>query len=268
MDAEFRIGTSGWVYRHWKGIYYPEDIPQRDWFGHYSRDFDTVEINNTFYRLPKAETFEHWREVAPKKFLYTFKASRYITHVKRLLDPEDSLKKFLERALLAKECLGPILFQLPPRWEADPGRLQNFLPVLPEILIKVFEFRNDSWHQEPVRKLLERYKVAFCIHDHHSIGKCPDWVTADAVYLRFHGPAEAQYSGSYSDEALQAQARRIVGWLKEGRRVFAYFNNDIGGHAVHNALTLRSMIDRHLAAESGDRAQIDPGQGRKELPSA
>ncbi len=148
MSGEIRIGTSGWVYPHWKGVYYPEDIPQRDWFGHYVRDFDTVEINNTFYRLPKPETFEHWREVAPQNFLYTFKANRYITHIKRLLDPEASLKKFLERTNLAAESLGPILFQLPPRWKADVERLEKFLPALPKDLVKVFEFRDDSWHQE------------------------------------------------------------------------------------------------------------------------
>jgi uncharacterized protein YecE (DUF72 family) len=242
MRAEIRIGTSGWVYRHWKGLYYPEDIPQSDWFGHYVRDFDTVEINNTFYRLPKPETFEHWREVAPKNFLYTFKASRYITHIKRLLDPEASLKKFLERVNLAAGSLGPILFQLPPRWEADPKRLENFLKALPKNLLMVFEFRDQSWHKEPIRALLERYKVAFCIHDHPSIGECPDWVTADTVYLRFHGPSEARYTGSYSNDALQAQAKRITAWQKEGRSVFVYFNNDVGGHAVHNALTLKSMV--------------------------
>ncbi|MEZ4599160.1 MAG: DUF72 domain-containing protein [Syntrophotaleaceae bacterium] len=246
MGREIRIGTSGWVYKHWKGTYYPKEIPQGDWFGYYTRDFDTVEINNTFYRLPSPETFEHWREVAPKNFLYTFKASRYITHIKRLLDPESSLDKFLERAALAAESLGPILFQLPPRWKADPDRLENFLRALPKDLVKVFEFRNDSWHAEPIRKLLERYGIAFCIHDHRSIGECPDWVTADPVYLRFHGPAEAQYSGSYSDQVLEAQAQRILVWRKEGRSIFVYFNNDVDGHAVRNALTLKSMIGRRM----------------------
>lgn len=242
MRGGVRIGTSGWVYPHWKGDYYPEDLPQRDWFGHYARDFDTVEINNTFYRLPKPETFEHWREVAPKDFLYTFKASRYITHIKRLLDPEASLEKFLERAALAGETLGPILFQLPPRFKADPERLENFLRACPAKLIRVFEFRDESWHKEPIRALLERYGIAFCIHDHGTVGKCPDWVTADTVYLRFHGSSEASYSGSYSDEALRMQADRIAVWRAEGRTIFVYFNNDIGGHAVRNALTLKTLV--------------------------
>jgi uncharacterized protein YecE (DUF72 family) len=242
MRGDVRIGTSGWVYPHWKGDYYPEDLPQRDWFGHYVRDFDTVEINNTFYRLPKPETFEHWREVAPRNFLYTFKASRYITHIKRLKDPEASLEKFLERASLAAETLGPVLFQLPPRFETDTERLETFLRALPRELIKVLEFRDGSWHQEPVRELLEKYGAAFCIHDHGSVGKCPDWVTSDTVYLRFHGPPEARYSGSYPDDALREQAKRISAWRAQGRSVFAYFNNDIGGHAVRNALTLKGMV--------------------------
>lgn len=242
MRGEVRIGTSGWVYPHWKGDYYPEDLPQREWFGHYVRDFNTVEINNTFYRLPKAETFEHWREAAPPNFLYTFKASRYITHIKRLKDPEASLEKFLERAWLAGETLGPILFQLPPRFEADAERLENFLRALPRELTSVLEFRDESWHREPIRELLSRYGAAFCIHDHGVVGECPDWVTADVVYLRFHGSSETSYSGSYSEEALQRAAKRITAWRAEGRSVFVYFNNDIGGHAVRNALTLKAMV--------------------------
>ncbi len=239
--GEVRIGTSGWVYPHWKGTYYPEELPQKDWFGHYARDFDTVEINNTFYRLPKAETFEHWGEVAPSGFLYTFKASRYITHIKRLLEPAQSLEKFLSRIRLAGPALGPLLYQLPPRWQADPERLEAFLQELPAELTSVFEFRDDSWHREPVRQLLSRYGVAFCIHDHGTVD-CPEWVTAGTVYLRFHGSSEAPYSGSYSDAFLKRQARRIAAWRKEGKDVFAYFNNDVGGHAVRNALTLKGML--------------------------
>ncbi len=147
-----RVGTSGWIYAHWKGDYYPADLPQKDWYGHYVRDFDTVEINNTFYHLPKPETFEHWGEVAPEDFLYTFKASRYITHIKRLLEPEKTLEKFLTRIRAAGRSLGPVLFQLPPRFPADPARLEAFLQALPADLVRVFEFRDDSWHQEPVRE--------------------------------------------------------------------------------------------------------------------
>lgn len=240
MRGNVRIGTSGWVYPHWKGVYYPQDLPQKGWFGHYSRDFDTVEINNTFYRLPKPETFEHWGEVAPPDFLYTFKASRYITHIKRLKDPEASLEAFLSRARLAGKSFGPVLFQLPPRWEADAQRLEVFLQALPRDLVGAFEFRDDSWHREEIRALLVRYGAAFCIHD-HGVAECPEWVTADVVYLRYHGSGEAPYSGGYSDRFLQRQAERIAAWRADGRTVFAYFNNDIGGHAVHDALTLKRL---------------------------
>lgn len=241
--GELRIGTSGWVYAHWKEIYYPPELPQKGWFGHYARDFDTVEINNTFYRLPNPETFEHWGEAAPPGFIYTFKASRYITHIKRLLEPEASLEKFLSRARLAGRTLGPVLFQLPPRFHADLARLETFLQALPTDLLHVFEFRDDSWHQEPVRELLTHYGAAFCIHDHGSVD-CPDWITADTVYLRYHGSSEAPYSGGYSDDFLRGQAERIRRWRQEGKSVYAYFNNDVGGYAVRNALTLKGMVER------------------------
>ncbi len=241
MDEDLRIGTSGWIYPHWRGDYYPQDLPQKDWFGHYARDFDTVEINNTFYRLPEAKTFVHWGEVAPKGFLYTFKANRYITHLKRLKEPEASLEKFLDRIGGAGPALGPLLYQLPPRFPADSQRLENFLKALPRGLIHVFEFRDASWHSDEIRTLLQRYGIAFCIHDHGQSGGSPEWVTSGAVYLRFHGSSEASYSGSYSDRFLSGQAGKIAGWLSAGKKVFVYFNNDIGGHAVRNALTLKVL---------------------------
>ncbi|MFA5516082.1 MAG: DUF72 domain-containing protein [Desulfuromonadales bacterium] len=240
--AELRIGTSGWIYAHWKGDYYPADLPQKDWYGHYVRDFDTVEINNTFYHLPKPETFAHWGNVAPENFLYAFKASRYITHIKRLLEPEKTLEKFLDRIRLAGRSLGPVLFQLPPRWPADLRRLEIFLQALPADLLRVFEFRDDSWHKEPIRELLARYGAAFCIHD-HGLVQCPEWITADAVYLRYHGSSEVPYTGSYSEVFLHKEAERIGKWRGEGKAVFAYFNNDIGGHAVRNALTLKKLLE-------------------------
>jgi uncharacterized protein YecE (DUF72 family) len=244
MKGELRIGTSGWIYPHWRGDYYPSDLPQRDWFGHYSRDFDTVEINNTFYRLPEAKTFVHWGEVAPEGFLYTFKANRYITHLKRLKDPESSLEKFIDRIAGAGPSLGPLLYQLPPRFPADSERLELFLKALPRERTHVFEFRDSSWHSTEIRDLLERYGAAFCIHDHGQSGGSPEWVTAQTVYLRYHGSSEDPYSGSYSDALLCRQAEKIAVWRSGGKRVFAYFNNDIGGHAVHNAFTLKELCGK------------------------
>jgi uncharacterized protein YecE (DUF72 family) len=242
MAGTVRIGTSGFIYKHWRGVYYPEDLRQKDWFGHYARDFDTVEINNTFYRLPEVHVFEHWREVAPPGFLYTFKASRYITHVRRLNDPAASLEKFLSRARQAGQTLGPLLFQLPPRWKADPRRLEQFLAALPADLQHVLEFRDDRWHVPEVRDLLSRFGVAFCIHDHGHTPQCPEWVTAKTVYLRFHGSSETPYTGGYTDDFLKRIAVKIDRWRGKGLRVFVYFNNDVGGHAVFNALTLKSLV--------------------------
>ncbi len=244
MSGKLRIGTSGWIYPHWRGDYYPQGLPQKDWFGHYARDFDTVEINNTFYRLPEAKTFVHWAEVAPAGFLYAFKASRYITHVKRLKDPEASLEKFIERISGAGSCLGPLLYQLPPRFPADPSRLEEFLKALPQGRTHVFEFRDADWYRDEIRRLLERYGASFCIHDHGRSGGSPEWITSGTVYLRFHGPCEDAYGGSYSEPFLREQAAKIAAWIAAGKEVFAYFNNDIGGHAVHNAFTLRELCRR------------------------
>ncbi len=243
MSGNLRIGTSGWVYKHWKGVYYPEDLAQKDWFGFYARDFDTVEINNTFYRLPPAETFENWGKVAPPGFIFTFKASRFITHVKRLNDPAQALENFLSRARGAGQSLGPILYQLPPGFKIDTSRLKAFLQALPADLTHVFEFRHPSWYADEVRELLGRHRICFAIHDHGHAPGCPEWVTGQAVYLRFHGSAEAPYSGSYGDGQLGAAAEKIVRWLEAGLHVFVYFNNDIGGHAVRNALTLKALVE-------------------------
>jgi uncharacterized protein YecE (DUF72 family) len=241
MAGEIRIGTSGFIYKHWRGVYYPEKMAQKHWFGHYTRDFDTVELNNTFYRLPPEKTFEHWREVAPAGFLFTFKASRYITHIKRLLEPEQTLAKFLAGVRLTAEHLGPLLFQLPPRWQADPARLENFLQALPREMVNVIEFRDASWYVEEIEALLARFGVNFCIHD-HGAAPSPPWVTGDAVYLRFHGSAEAGSGGNYSSADLKGKADEIGAWAREGKNVYAYFNNDWGGYAVRNALELKKHL--------------------------
>lgn len=241
MTGEIRIGTSGFVYKHWRGVYYPEKMPQKDWFGRYAEDFDTVELNNTFYRLPSDKTLEHWRKAAPTGFLFTFKASRYITHIKRLLDPQQTLAKFLAGVRLTGEHLGPLLFQLPPRWQADPERLDHFLQALPRDLMSVIEFRDSSWYVKEIKKMLVRHGVNFCIHD-HGAAPSPTWVTGPAVYLRFHGPGENAYQGSYPSAFLKEKAGEIRSWAREGKSVFAYFNNDWEGQAVRNALELKKHL--------------------------
>ncbi len=236
-----RVGTSGWIYRHWRGPFYPPDLPQAGWFAHYSRTFDTVEVNNSFYRLPSAQVFAAWRRQAPPGFLYAIKASRFLTHMKKLKDPAEALERMLDRAAELGPRLGPILYQLPPRWHCDPDRLARFLAVLPPGLMHTVEFRDASWYTDEVRRLLEGAGAAFCIHDLRGL-PCPLWVTGPFVYVRFHGPTQVAYAARYPDRQMQAWAGRIQGLIDSGLDVYAYFNNDDRAYAVENALQLRTLV--------------------------
>jgi len=233
------IGTSGWVYPHWRGIFYPQALPQADWFAFYAQSFETVEINNSFYRLPSAAAFDAWREQAPSGFLYAVKASRFLTHLKKLKDPEEPLHRFFERASHLGKTLGPVLYQLPPNWRVNLPRFEHFLAALPQGYTHVVEFRDQSWLIEDVFRLLERYGVAHCIHDMYPL-RVPVRVTAPVAYVRFHG--DPVYSGDYQLAALEAWARHIGGWHSEKIDVFVYFNNDFGGYALQNALTLKRLL--------------------------
>jgi len=240
-----RIGTSGWVYDHWRGTFYPEDLRQADWLGYYAREFDTVEINNTFYRLPGEAAFDRWRKQVPPGFLCAVKASRFLTHLKKLKDPEEPLQSFFERAGRLGETLGPVLYQLPPRWRANLPRFEHFLAALPPRhpqgarMSHVVEFRDPSWLVEDVFRLMERYGVAHCIHDMVPL-QVPLRVTASPVYVRFHG--DPAHGGDYPRETLEAWARRIDGWRSQGLAVFVYFNNDFAGYALQNARTLKRLL--------------------------
>ncbi|MGD8376981.1 MAG: DUF72 domain-containing protein [Acidobacteriota bacterium] len=235
--ARLRVGTSGYQYDHWRGRFYPAGLPKRDWFGHYARSFDTVEINNTFYRLPSRETFESWREVAPTGFLYAVKFSRYGSHLRKLRDAARSIGRFLDAAEGLGPMLGPVLVQLPPSWHADPGRLAAFLDRAPSRHRWAVEFRDRSWLRDDVLQVLADHDAAMCIHD--KIPDHPRERTAGWTYLRFHG---RDYAGGYSHQKLSAEARRIRRWLAEDIPVFAYFNNDLGGHAVDDAAHLRRYV--------------------------
>ncbi len=235
-EPRWRVGTSGWQYRHWKGVVYPSDLKPAQWFAYYARHFDTVEINNTFYGLPNERTFDTWRERAPAGFCYVLKFSRYGTHIKRLKDPGDSIGTFLDRAERLGERLGPILVQLPPRFDVDTARLGGFLDAAGGRHRWVLEFRNPTWLCEDVYALLRRHNAALCIHD--LLPDHPRVVTADWVYLRFHGGP----GGTYTHQALTAVAGRVRDHLEAGRDVYVYFNNDVHGHAVRNALDLKRYI--------------------------
>ncbi|HEY5884403.1 MAG TPA: DUF72 domain-containing protein [Pyrinomonadaceae bacterium] len=241
MSGVARIGTSGWHYQHWLGQFYPAKLSPKEMFRFYSLHFDTVELNNTFYRLPKPETFESWRDNSPDNFLFAVKASRFTTHMKKLKDPESSTLKFFDGAERLGEKLGPILFQLPPRWRVDVERLSEFLAALPEEHRYVIEIRDESWLVKDVYDVLRQFNVAFCIHDLAQM-QTPLEITADFTYIRFHGPGAAKYRGSYSDSALREWAERIGGWHAENVDSYVYFNNDIGGHAITNAQTLKELL--------------------------
>lgn len=237
--AQILIGTSGWNYRDWRGRFYPEALPAEEWFGHYAGRFNTVEINNTFYHLPAVATFDAWSQQAPPKFIYAVKANRFITHLKKLKNVGKPLALFLRRARRLKHHLGPILYQLPPRWKPDLERLNKFCAQLPPDLTHVIEFRERAWLNDETYGMLAERGISLCIHDlikHH-----PRQITGPAVYIRFHG-AGSKYGGSYSPKRLNHWA----GWLREaagdGHNVYAYFNNDRDAAAVRNAQTLRGIL--------------------------
>jgi uncharacterized protein YecE (DUF72 family) len=235
--GQFRVGTSGYQYDHWKGLFYPERLAKRDWFAYYAKHFDTVEINSTFYGLPSAETFDVWRAQAPEGFCYVLKFSRYGSHVKRLKEPKATIDTFLQHARRLRKYLGPILVQLPPNWHVNTDRLAGFLKAAPRTVRWAFEFRDGSWLCDQVFTILQNHNAALCIHD--MIDDHPRKITADWVYLRFHGD---HYSGTYTREALRLQARWIKQRLVEGKDVFVYFNNDAEGYAVQNAAELKRYV--------------------------
>ncbi len=236
-QGSWRIGTSGYEYAHWRGRFYPEDLPKKRWFGHFAEHFDTVEVNNTFYRLPRPGTFGAWREQAPAGFVYALKFSSYGTHRKRLREPQEPIERFTGRARRLGPHLGPILVQLPPRWKVNLERLEGFVRLLPRDLRWAVEFRDASWLCEEVFALLGEHGVALCVHD--MLPDHPRHITADFIYLRFHG---GRYEGNYSHQFLAAEAARIRGELARGRDVYVYFNNDLQGHALHNAADLRRYV--------------------------
>jgi uncharacterized protein YecE (DUF72 family) len=241
-----RIGCSGWQYRHWRGDFYPDELPTSRWYAHYALHFDTVEINNSFYRLPPADTFAKWREQAPRHFLYAVKASRFLTHMKKLKDPEDPLFRFFENAKQLGPHLGPILYQLPPNFPVNLERFETFLRALPRGYRHAVEFRETTWYDERVYDLMRRYNVALCLHDMQgsASGKL---IVGPFIYVRFHFGTQ-KYGGAYEDRRLDDWAAWLAERASEGLDVFAYFNNDTGGHAPRDAVRLRERLQRRLAA--------------------
>lgn len=246
MSNLVRVGTSGWEYRHWAGSFYPSDLPRDRWLEFYARHFDTVELNNSFYRLPRPDTFAGWARRAPEGFVFAVKASRYLTHLRRLREPQEPLERLWSRARRLGDRLGPVLYQLPPRWRPNPERLAAFLQALPKEEPQAIEIRDPRWYGARLSAGLEAAGVALCLHDMAGSEPRPKPV-GPFVYVRFHGSG-AKYGGRYTSQRLTAWASRMTAWAASGLPVWAYFNNDIDGHAIRDADRLRSLLTRRGAA--------------------
>jgi len=235
------VGCSGWQYRHWRGTFYPREVPAAEWLVYYARRFRTVELNGSFYRLPEIETVRGWRRELPTGFRMAFKASRYLTHRRRLREPAEPLHRLWTRADELKEHLGPMLYQLPPRWHRNRERLAAFAGALPDRL-QAIEFRDPDWYAEEIDLLLVRAGLARCIHDMPG-SAAPCTPLGPFVYVRFHGAGD-RYRGGYSPQLLGAWADRLAEWAEAGLDAYVYFNNDLGGHAPVDASRLRELLGR------------------------
>ena len=238
MPGHVRIGCSGWSYAHWRGRFYPEKLPGRDHFAFYAQHFDTVELNNSFYRQPPFERFVAWRAQAPPRFLFAVKGSRYVSHIKRLAVEQRSIDMVVEPALGLGDKLGPILFQFQANFHVDLGRLDRFVGMLPDNLRFTFEFRHDSWLVPPVCELLAKRRIALCIPDHPKMPKVFE-ITSDFTYIRMHLP---EHGIGYGRRALEPWAARIAKWRARDIDMFVYFNNDMEGHAVKDAVSLKELV--------------------------
>lgn len=235
------IGTSGWHYGHWKGPFYPRDLSEGGMLEYYTGHFDTAEVNNTFYQLPEPDTLGQWRDEVPDGFVFAVKASRYITHMKKLKDPEQPVSQFLDRVNGLDTKLGPILFQLPGKWRLNLERLRDFLEALPGGHRYAFEFRDSSWFDDRTEEALADKGAAFCIYDFEG-RQSPRSVTGNFVYVRLHGP-DGAYKGSYDKRALSDWAEAFTRWANEGKEVYCYFDNDEKGYAARNALQLKELLE-------------------------
>jgi uncharacterized protein YecE (DUF72 family) len=240
MSATYYVGCSGWHYDHWRGLYYPEQLPKSRWLQFYARQFATVELNNSFYRLPSERAFTSWRESTPDDFVFAVKVSRFITHIKRLRNLDSAVETFLSRARVLGEKLGPVLYQLPPSMKRNEELLESFLSGLPSKYRHVIEFRHESWITDEVFAILRAHKTGLCVFDMPGFS-CPLVATSDFAYVRFHG-SQGLYSSDYSDEELSQWAERIGGLGRDVKVIYIYFNNDAGAFAIKNAMKLRSLL--------------------------
>lgn len=239
------IGTSGWYYEHWDNIFYPQKIKKEERLNFYTNSFNTVEINNTFYRIPNEETIVKWYNSVPSDFFFAVKANRYITHIKHLNDPWSTTQKFFSVVNHLKEKLGPILFQLPPSYKKNASALENFIDSLPKEGYRyTFEFRHPSWYDDDIYRILTKFSIALCITDLK--GKTsPEKITTNFSYVRLHGPKASSYRGEYGAELLSEWKKRIDKWKNEDKMdVYCYFDNDEKSYATKDAIRLKEMLER------------------------
>jgi len=237
------IGTSGWIYKGWRGTFYPEKLPQKKWLGWYTEQFSTTEINGSFYRTPSLEAVRAWRDETPDGFVYAWKASKFITHWKRLTEKcVNSLELMETRLKVLGPKLGPVLFQLPPHFQANRERLASFLKLLNRKRIYAFEFRHVSWYDESILKLLRDANISLCLSDHHD-APSPWEATASHVYIRGHGPT-GRYKGHYPEGTLEKWKASIVKWRRQRRSIYCYFDNDQKTAAPKDARRLETMLPR------------------------
>ena len=239
-DGRVHIGTSGWHYKHWRGPFYPQDLPPPKMLAWYADRFDTVEINNSFYRLPSGEALAAWCQQTSPNFCFAVKASRYITHNRKLKGGAETAEKFISQMRDLGKRLGPILFQLSPSWRVNVERLEEFLAALPRRHRYVFEFRHDTWHTPEVYAVLRRHNAALCMYELAGF-QSPLELTADFAYVRLHGPGN-KYQGDYTKAQLRTWANRIDAWGKNLKHIFVYFDNDQAGFAAKNAMELKQML--------------------------
>lgn len=239
--SKINIGTSGWSYEHWRRRFYPEEVDFAHRLDYYMEFFSTVEINTTFYHLPKETTVRTWAKKTPDDFIFSIKASRYITHIKRFRDAEESTINFFDSIKPLKKKIGPILFQTPPSFKIDLRRIEDFLSALPPKFRYTFEFRHPSWYVAEAYALLHEYGISLCISDLNG-RLSPIQETSDFMYIRLHGPEKA-YQGSYSDKALKEWAKRMKDWSRQGIDTFCYFDNDQNAYAVKDALKLKEQLE-------------------------
>jgi uncharacterized protein YecE (DUF72 family) len=238
-----RVGTSGWQYDDWKERFYPEGLPRSAWLRWFAERFSTVEVNNTFYRLPGRSTFERWRQETPDAFLMAVKASRYLSHLRRLREPEEPVRRILDAAEGLGPRLGPILFQLPPRFPADPSRLADVLQLLPPGVRAAFEFRDPSWHSEEIRGMLGEAGAALVLADRPG-WRLPDRIVGDWAYVRFH--QGRRMAAGYPRTKLRRWADRLA--ELDVRDGYVYFNNDGGGAAIRDAIAFRELLGERMPA--------------------